>query len=150
MLAELDVAKTPTIHVLNKIDLLSAPEREALLAASDRNTIAVSARTGEGLERLREAIEERIGGAEAPDPTSTAHFRVPQREGRVLAALEGGAFLEGKRFEGNLIFFTARGPSSLLQRYRRFQVQDVGSLPATAPETRPRYRTRVADHVEAS
>ena len=144
VLAELDVAKTPAIQVLNKIDLLSAPEREALLAASDRNTIAVSAHTGEGLQRLREAIEERIGGAEAPDPTSSAHFRVPQREGRVLAALEGGAFLEGKRFEGNLIFFSARGPLSLLQRYRRFQTQDAGSLPATAPETRPRLRTRTA------
>ncbi len=143
VLAELDVAKTPTLLVWNKIDLLSAPEREALLADSGGNVIAVSAHTGEGLDRLRAAIEERIGGAEAPDPTATAQFRVPQREGRVLAALEAGAFLEAKRFEGNLIAFTARGPASLLQRYRRFQVREAGELPETAPEVRARYRTRV-------
>lgn len=143
VLAELDVAKTPTLLVWNKIDLLSAPEREALLADSGGNVIAVSAHTGEGLDRLRAAIEERIGGAEAPDPTATAQFRVPQREGRVLAALEAGAFLEAKRFEGNLISFTARGPASLLQRYRRFQVREAGELPETAPEVRARYRTRV-------
>ncbi len=142
VLAELDVAKTPTLEVLNKIDLLSEPERRALLALANPNVIAVSAHTGEGLERLRQAIEERIGGAEAPDPTATAQFRVPQREGRVLAALEGGAFVEEKRFEGNLIYFTARGPSSLLQRYRRFQVREAGSLPETEPEVRARYRTR--------
>ena len=143
VLAELDVAKTPTLLVWNKIDLLSTPEREALLAASGAgNVIAVSAHTGEGLQRLREAIEERIGGAEAPDPTATAQFRVPQREGRVMAALEGGAFLEEKRFEGNAVVFTARGPSSLLQRYRRFQVRDAGMLPETDPEARVRVRTR--------
>ena len=102
----------------------------------------MSAHTGEGLDRLIAAIEDRIGGAQAPDPTAAAQFRIPQREGRAIAALEGGAFLENKRFEGNLIFFTARGPSSLLQRYRRFQTQEAGTLPETSPEDRPRYRTQ--------
>jgi len=141
VLAELDVAKTPAIEVLNKVDLLSPGERDALLASTDPNRIAVSARTGEGLDRLVQAIEERIGGVEAPDPTATAHFRIPQREGRTLAALEGGAFLEDKRFEGNLVYVTARGPASLLQRYRRFQTQEAGLLPETSPAQRPRYRT---------
>ena len=112
-----------------------------LLGSLGKDAIAVSARTGEGLDRLTAAIEERIGGVEAPDPTATAHFRIPQREGRTIAALEGGAFLESKRFEGNLVYFVARGPSSLLQRYRRFQVHDATTLPETSPEERPRYRT---------
>ncbi len=142
VLAELDVAKTPTLQVLNKIDLLSEGERDALRTSPAADTIAVSAHTGDGLDRLIAAIEERIGGAQAPDPTATANFRVPQREGRTIAALEGGAFLENKRFEGNLVFFTAHGPSSLLQRYRRFQTQEAGVLPETEPESRPRFRTR--------
>jgi GTP-binding protein HflX len=48
-------------------------------------------------------------------------FRLPQSEGAVLAALEAGAIVEGKRFEGNLAYVTARGPASLLNRYRRFR-----------------------------
>ena len=142
VLAELDVAKTPTLQVFNKIDLLPAEERAALLASPDPNVIALSAHSGEGLDRLRQAIEQRIGGAEANDPTEIASFRIPQREGRTIAALEAGAFLENKRFEGNLTFFTARGPSSLLHRYRRFQVQDAGAAPETEPESRPRVRVR--------
>jgi GTP-binding protein HflX len=143
VLAELEVSKTPTLQVLNKIDMLSADDRTDLLRFPEANTIAVSAHTGEGLEALIAAIEERIGGAEAADPTATASFRIPQREGRVIAALEAGCFIETKRFEGNLVFFTAHGPTSLLQRYRRYIAQEHGTLPETAPaEARPRYRTR--------
>jgi GTP-binding protein HflX len=142
VLAELDVAKTPTLQVLNKIDLLPALEREDLLRFPEANTVAVSAHTGEGLDALIAAIEQRIGGAEAVDPTATANFRIPQREGRTIAALEAGCFLENKRFEGNLTFFTAHGPASLLHRYRRFMVQEHGDMPETSPVERPRYRTR--------
>ncbi len=143
VLAELDVSKTPTLQVLNKIDLLPELERADLLRFPESNTVAVSAHTGMGLDALIAAIEERIGGADAVDPTATASFRIPQREGRTIAALEAGCFLENKRFEGNLIFFTAHGPTSLLQRYRRFVVQEHGALPETEPaEARPRYRTR--------
>ena len=142
VLAELDVSRTPTIQVLNKIDLLAEADRLQLIAFPERNTIPVSAHTGEGLDALIAAIEDRIGGVQAADPTATANFRIPQREGRTLAALEGGAFLENKRFEGNLIYFTAHGPTSLLQRYRRFITQELGTLPETEPEQRPRLRTR--------
>ncbi len=38
-----------------------------------------------------------------------------------MAALEAGAIVEDKRFEGNLAYMTARGPASLLNRFRRFQ-----------------------------
>jgi GTP-binding protein HflX len=143
VLAELDVASPPTQQVLNNIDLLPELERADLKRFPESNTVAVSAHTDEGLDALVNAIEERIGGAAAVDPTATANFRIPQREGRTIAALEAGCFLENKRFEGNLIFFTAHGPTSLLQRYRRFVVQEQGALPETAPvQARPRYRTR--------
>lgn len=143
VLAELDVSRTPTLQVLNKIDLLPEGERTELVAFHGADTIPVSAKANLGLQQLIAAIEERIGGAEAPDPTATANFRIPQREGRTLAALEGGAFVENKRFEGNLTLFTAHGPTSLLQRYRRFIVRDQELEPESAPEqARPRIRTR--------
>ncbi len=142
VLAELEVSKTPTLQVLNKIDLLPEEERVDLQRFSPPDTIAVSAYTGEGLDALIAAIEERIGGPEAVDPTATATFRIPQREGRVIAALEAGCFIEKKKFEGNLVFFVAHGPSSLLHRYRRYIVQEHGTPPVTEPEE-PRPRLRV-------
>jgi GTPase len=59
-------------------------------------------------------------------------FRIPQSEGRVLAALEGGATLQNQRFDGNDVTLTAIGPKSLLDRYRRYAVRGE-SAGAEAP-----------------
>ena len=54
------------------------------------------------------------------DPLVEMQFRLPQSEGAALAALEAGAVVGEKRFEGNLVYLTARGPASLLNRYGGF------------------------------
>ena len=114
VLAELDVAKKPVIEVLNKVDLVLPDEREHL---SCPGKIAVSGLTKEGLDDLLAAIDAAL----VADPLIEVNFRLPQSEGAVMAALEAGAIVEGKRFEGNLAFVTARGPASLLNRFRRFR-----------------------------
>jgi GTP-binding protein HflX len=114
VLAELDVSKKPVIEVLNKIDLVPDGDGTPMGAPG---SIAVSGLKKLGLDHLLEAID----GALVVDPVIEMQFRLPQSEGAVLAALEAGAIVEGKRFEGNLAFITARGPASLLNRYRRFR-----------------------------
>jgi GTPase len=114
VLAELDVSSKPVIQVLNKIDLVPAAELEPL--SSDGKGIPVSALQRTGLEELLLAIDAAL----VADPLVESSFRVPQSEGAVLASLEGGAMIQEKRFEGNLVFLRARGPASLLHRYRRF------------------------------
>ncbi|WP_263368674.1 GTPase HflX [Edaphobacter bradus] len=114
VLGELDVAGKPIIEVWNKIDLL-AQEQRGQIAGPGR--AAVSALTGEGLDGLLAAIDAAL----TADPIIEMQFRLPQSEGAILASLEAGAILSDKRFDGNLAFFTARGPASLLDRFRRFQ-----------------------------
>ncbi|MDQ2924436.1 MAG: GTPase HflX, partial [Acidobacteriota bacterium] len=65
-----------------------------------------------------------IDAALVADPLTTANFRIPQSEGRVIAALERGATLERQRFEGNLLYVRVTGPASLLHRYRRFLARE--------------------------
>jgi len=111
VLGELEVTKKPVIEVLNKVDLLPAGEREAL-----RGGINVSGLKKLGLGELLAAIDDAL----VVDPLIRVKLRLPQSEGAILAALEAGAVLEKKRFEGNLAYVTARGPASLLNRFRRF------------------------------
>jgi GTP-binding protein HflX len=111
VLGELDVSKKPVIEVLNKVDLLSAEKRERLHVG-----VSVSGLTGLGLDELLAAIDRAL----VLDPLVEAEFRMPQSEGAALAALEGGAVLTEKRFEGNLVYFRAVAPASLVGRYRRF------------------------------
>jgi len=80
-------------------------------------SIAVSGLKKLGLDHLLGAIDAAL----VVDPLIEMQFRLPQSEGAVLAALEAGAIVDGKRFEGNLAYVTARGPASLLNRFRRFR-----------------------------
>ncbi len=115
VLAELEVTRKPTIEVLNKIDLL--PEAERMLLPTGQGVVAVSGLTGAGMDVLLAAIDDAL----VRDPLVEAAFRVPQSEGALLAALEAGAVVSEKRFEGNLAYFKAIGPASLMGRYRKFQ-----------------------------
>jgi len=124
VLGELDVTKKPVIEVLNKVDLLPA-EEQARLRVGD-TSVAVSGLTGLGLEALLAAIDRML----VLDPLVEVRFRVPQSEGAALAALEAGATISEKRFEGNLAYFRALGPASLMGRYRRFQDREGGGRAA--------------------
>ena len=119
VLGELGVDGKPVIEVLNKIDLLSTEESARLPAGRNSGpaTVAVSGLTKMGLEGLLAAIDEAL----VVDPLVEAKFRLPQSEGAALAALEAGAVVGKKKFEGNIVYLTARGPASLLERYRKFR-----------------------------
>jgi GTP-binding protein HflX len=114
VLGELSVQGKPVIEVMNKIDLVP---REHHFASHQQGSVAVSGLAKIGLGDLLAAIDAAL----VVDPLVEAKFRIPQSEGAALAALEAGSVVSGKIFEGNLVFLTARGPASLLERYRRFR-----------------------------
>jgi GTP-binding protein HflX len=126
VLGELDVRGKPVIEVLNKIDLLPAGERVRLedgvgvVGRDGAVPVGVSGLAGMGLERLLAAIDEAL----VADPLVESRLRLPQSEGAALAALEAGAVVRDKRFEGNLVHLTARGPASLMGRYGRFRERE--------------------------
>ncbi len=122
VLGELDSLGKPRIEILNKIDLLDQEERRGLVGSSQLSggAVAVSARNGEGLERLLEAIDSALHS----DPILTAELRVPQHEGSVLAMLEAGTVIERREYDGNLVHLTVSGPASLLGRLRDFRLRD--------------------------
>ena len=127
VLGELDVKDKPVIEVMNKIDLLPQEDRARLVDSQVRSgqggapvMVAVSGLKKTGLSDLLAAIDEAL----LADPLVEARFRIPQSEGAVLAALQAGALLREKKFEGNLVVLTARGPASLLGRYARFRLRE--------------------------
>jgi len=85
-----------------------------------------------GLDRLLAAID----GALVADPLVEVRFRLPQSEGAALAALEAGAVVGKKSFAGNVVYLTARGPASLLERYRKFRERGSAQLWDARPKAR--------------
>jgi GTP-binding protein HflX len=121
VLGELESLGKPRIEVLNKIDLLGEHEREGLLERSEAGAeVAVSARTGEGMEALLKAIDRALHS----DPVIDADLRVPQQEGAVLAAIEAGMVVHSRDYEGNTVRLTVSGPASLIGRLRQYRMRE--------------------------
>jgi len=121
VLGELESLHKPRIEVLNKIDLLGDEERDGLLLRSEAGReVAVSARTGEGMDALLKAID----GAFQSDPVIEAGFSVPQQDGAVLAAIEAGMIVHSREYEGNLVRLKVTGPASLVGRLRQYRLRD--------------------------
>jgi len=79
LLGELELGNRPTIVVLNKVDRLEADA--ALGALVDRfDAVAVSARTGEGMEALLDRIERALRPG-----VERVRLRIPYRDGTALA-----------------------------------------------------------------
>jgi GTP-binding protein HflX len=130
VLSELGVSTKLVIQVLNKVDLV--PPQELAHLSSGREAVPVSSLQHTGLEQVLIAIDAAL----VADPLVEVTFRLPQSEGSILASLEVGALISDKRFEGNLVFLRARGPASLLNRYRRFREKhDLSDEPAGAKHT---------------
>lgn len=94
ILTDLGVTKeTPMIEVWNKIDLLPAEQREAMINTADRkdDIFAISAVTGEGLSRLLGAVK----GLLSP-PRHTSVFDLPHSEGRKRAWLFSQGVVEAE------------------------------------------------------
>jgi GTP-binding protein HflX len=79
VLAEIDARGIAELVVINKIDL-AAPEVVDRLRLRERGAIAVSARTGEGFDALREAIAGAL-----PRPAIAVDVLVPYDRGDLVA-----------------------------------------------------------------
>jgi GTP-binding protein HflX len=74
VIADLDLGELPVLLLLNKVDLVTAETVARLQARFDG--VAVSAKTGEGLDRLIAAAEVRLGTGRALVPSYAADVAV--------------------------------------------------------------------------
>ncbi|MBF0610963.1 MAG: GTPase HflX [Magnetococcales bacterium] len=98
VLQELEAHHKPTLTLYNKIDLLDPNTAVLERVLQAENTLAISARNGQGLDKLLEIIAAR-----EVERMDIWHLRVPvtdgrflaqlQRQGRVLQQEEEGEFL---------------------------------------------------------
>jgi GTPase len=116
ILEELGVSGRPRIHVLNKLDLLTAEQREALESSSTRATgtgpVLVSGLTGVGIQDLLGRID-----AELPvDPLITLSLRLPLAEGRTLALVHAMGHVLHSAVDDSHMLLSAEVPASLARR----------------------------------
>src|SRR5215218_9350047 len=117
VLRDIGAQELPVEIVLNKIDAVEAPRRRTL-ANRFPDAVQVSARTGEGLEELRERIAERFA-----DRYEAVRLFLPYEDGGKLAELyELGAPIDEREDQADGVLVRARLPRRELRRFARYLV----------------------------
>ena len=106
------------IEVLNKIDLLDADTRERLLNQTQRNseTVALSARTGEGCHGLLRLLDRRL-----EEDVRAVRLDVPLSDGRTLAWIYAHGEVLGRRDDAEAAHLSVRLSEADLGRLRHRQ-----------------------------
>ena len=105
VLEEIDAGDVPQLHIMNKIDLVNASDSAGAGQASDRNLqpridrdaagkpvrVWLSAATGAGLDLLRQALGELLGGERVQSA-----LQLPLSAGRLHARLKAAGAISGE------------------------------------------------------
>jgi GTP-binding protein HflX len=119
VLVEIGGDDVPVELVLNKVDLLDTLARRRLQHAFPR-TLEVSARSGEGLDGLRERVAELFS-----ERFEDVRLLVPYRDGSALAALYGlGAPIAERRDTPEGVRVRARLPRREVARFAEFLIAE--------------------------
>ena len=116
VLKELEAQDKPQVRVLNKFDLVAEEERAEKLNTED--TIYVSAKQGEGLASLLEAIDRRL----TEDAMGQLRVSVPQSEGKVLALIEAKARVSSRQYRDGVVDMELQAPESVARRLKKWIV----------------------------
>jgi GTP-binding protein HflX len=125
VLTEIDADRVPELLVFNKLD--AAPDVARHEVARHEGSVAVSSRTGEGLDRLLEAVGDRLRV-----DSRVRELLVPYERGDVLAAIHReGEVLSSANEEGG-IRVTARLAAASAGRLAEYLIDPAGSQVAPA------------------
>jgi len=119
LLETLGIGTTSRLHVWNKIDLVDAVGRKRL-PASPRD-VWVSAQTGEGLEVLRQRIDQAL----TEDPVIEADFEFSPADGESLALLHRMGVVLSTQYEDDRVRVRARVRESVWERLKSSQEKMV-------------------------
>ncbi len=131
ILQELGVADRPKLRVLNKVDLLSAEQREtlnrSLARLGETGPVLVSAMIGQGIEDLLRHIDAAL----PLDPLVNLSLRLPLTEGRTLALIHALGRVLDSAVEDSHMTMDAEVPASIAKRLRlsQYAVKGTSSTP---------------------
>ena len=120
VLGDIGAGELPIELVLNKVDELD-PLRRRRLANRFPEALQVSARTGEGLDELRERIADRFG-----ERFELVRLLIPYDEGARLAELYAlGTPVDERADRPEGVFVCARLPRREVRRFAPFLIADA-------------------------
>jgi len=115
VIKEIDAYGKQTLLVFNKIDNL--PNHEVVDSHIKRfpGSVAISARTGEGVNKLVQALESALSSWRL-----RSRFRIPANESALIAEIHRVGHVLELRYDGNDAVIVAHVPPDLAQKLDRY------------------------------
>ena len=115
VLEEIGIEQKDTVLVLNKIDALEhAPERLQRLLSHYPQAIAISAKTGQGLDRLALAVSDALSREFV-----NLEVDMPVSNGRLAAYLADEGEVLSRNYEDDRALFHCRVPRHVLGQLKK-------------------------------
>src|SRR6202045_3820597 len=111
---ELDAYGKQTLIVFNKIDNLADRELAEIYVKRFSGSVAISARTGEGVNKLVQALQEALSSWRL-----RLHFRIPTKESALLAEIHRVGHVLELKYEGDDAVIVAHVPPHLEAKLSR-------------------------------
>ena len=115
VIKELGAFGKQTVTVFNKIDKLENSELAETYVKRFPGSVAISARTGENVNKLVQALESALGSWRL-----RSRFRIPANESALIAEIHRVGHVLELKYEGNDASIVAHVPSELAQKLDKF------------------------------
>jgi GTP-binding protein HflX len=116
VLAEVGASQVPELVVINKIDDADPVDLKAL-ELKERGSVLVSAKTGEGLDKLRDALEQAL-----PDRDLPVRVTVPYSRGDLVARVHSAGEVTHAEHGPDGTLLEARVPPDLAAELKQYAV----------------------------
>ena len=115
VIKELDAFGKQTLIVFNKIDNLANRELIETYVRRFSGSVAISARTGEGVNKLVQALQDALSAWRL-----RSRFKIPASESALIAEIHRVGHVLELRYEGNDALVVAHVPPELSQKLAKF------------------------------
>ncbi len=115
VIKELDAFGKQTLIVFNKIDNLTDRDLAKTYVTRFPGSVAISACTGEGVDKLVQALEEALSSWRL-----RSRFRIPSNQTALVAEIHRVGHVLELKYEGNAVVIVAHVPPHLEQKLSRF------------------------------
>jgi GTP-binding protein HflX len=115
VIKELDAFGKQTLIVFNKIDNLTDRELAETYVKRFPGSVAISARTGEGVDKLIQALQQALSSWRL-----RSRFRIPANETALIAEIHRVGHVLELKYEGDQALIVTHVPPNLAQKLERF------------------------------
>ena len=123
VLGEIDANNKPVLMAFNKIDQMPMRKGEFHLCREHEYAVAISAKTGEGLEGLQAKLSTMLRPVR-----HCMELKIPAKEGAVIARIRAVTEVEKEEYEDERVYLRARVPQHHRREFEKFEERSIGKI----------------------